>query len=408
MAKIFGVILAGGAGSRLGGANKAELRVGGAALLDRAKAALAPAEQLAVAGGARLTAGRTGGLPLLPDPVAGAGPLAGLAAGLAWAEAGGADWLLSTPVDAPFLAPSAFERLLRAADDKTDAVIAEADGRMQWLVAAWRPGLATAARTALAECDLAVARFAQGLRWRALPLPEAGPMFFNVNAPADLAIANARANTGGRRQMPDAETTKLLETVVARLCHDLIGPVGAVHNGVELAEESESADEAKEMIGMVKESAAQAWGRLAFFRAAFGSGGGLDGFGGVDIKQLLTGGLATRRLSFEVSGSLATADYKLSLAHARIAFGLAMAAGESLPRGGVVTVIAGGAVDAPQLAAIGEGERGELRDEIEAALAGAPPDPRSAHVCLLLARAKALGLTVEADAGDGRTSWKTA
>ena len=51
--------------------------------------------------------------------------------------------------------------------------------------------------------------------------------------------------------MEDAVTTKLLEAVVARLCHDLIGPVGAVHNGIELAEESDSGAESQEMIGMV-------------------------------------------------------------------------------------------------------------------------------------------------------------
>lgn len=207
--------------------------------------------------------------------------------------------------------------------------------------------------------------------------------------------------------MSDAEMTKLLEAVVARLCHDLIGPVGAVHNGVELAEESETADEAQEMIGMVKDSAKQAWGRLAFFRAAFGSGGGQDSWSGADIKQLLNGALATKRLSFDVSGALANPDFELDLERARVAFGLAMATSESMPRGGVVTVLAGGDVDAPMLAVMGEGDRGEIRDEAEAALAGAPADPRTAHIHLLLARAKNLGLRIEAEADGGRATWKT-
>lgn len=208
--------------------------------------------------------------------------------------------------------------------------------------------------------------------------------------------------------MADAIPAKLLEAIVARLCHDLIGPVGAVHNGVELAEESETTGEAKEMIGMVKDSASQAWGRLAFFRAAFGSGGGQDGFSGKDIQGLLAGGLATKRLSFQVSGSLSDPEFELDLANSRLAFGLAMAAAESLPRGGVVTVIAGGDPSAPSLAAIGDGERAELRDEIETALAGGAPDPRSAHVHLLLARARSSGKTVSADADGRKTTWKVA
>jgi len=206
--------------------------------------------------------------------------------------------------------------------------------------------------------------------------------------------------------MSDSDTTKLLEAVVARLCHDLIGPVGAVHNGVELAEESDTQEEAQEMIGMVKDSAAQAWGRLAFFRAAFGSGGGQESWSGKDIRDLLQGALATQRLSFTVSGALANPDFELGLDDARLAFGLAMSAGESLLRGGVVTVLAGGDAERPTLAAMGDGERAELKDEVEAALAGGPPEPRAAHVHLLLARARRLDRVVEAEADGGRTVWK--
>lgn len=208
--------------------------------------------------------------------------------------------------------------------------------------------------------------------------------------------------------MTGTDQTKLLEAIVARLCHDLIGPVGAVYNGVELAEESETASEAQEMIGMVKDSAVQAWGRLAFFRAAFGSGGGQDAFSGADIEDLLNKGLATKRLSFAVSGALADKGYELDLDNARLAFGLAMAAGESLPRGGVVTVVAGGDSSRPMLTAVGEGERAEIRDEVEAAMAGSAPEPRAAHVHLLLERARQNGRAVEAEADDGKTTWKAA
>lgn len=200
--------------------------------------------------------------------------------------------------------------------------------------------------------------------------------------------------------------TRLLESVVARMCHDLIGPVGAVHNGVELAEESETVAESQEIIGMVKDSAGQAWGRLAFFRAAFGSGGGQEHWSGAEIKDMLNGALATRRLSFEASGALADPAFKVALDDARLLFGLAMSAGESLPRGGVVTVLVGGDPEAPNLAAVGEGERAELKDEAEAALAGAAPEPRAAHIHLLTARARAMGRAVAAEADGRRTVWK--
>jgi len=194
-ARIYGLILAGGAGSRMGGADKSALVVGGVSFLARARHALGPAVRIAVAGGARVGPDAADGLPLLPDAAANAGPLAGLAAGLAWAEAGAADWLIVAPVDAPFLAASAYERLLDAAraEPELEAVVAEADSHVQWLTGAWRPWLAAEARRALDRPDRSVAAFLKTRRWRALPLATRPNMFLNVNAPADLAAANDHA-----------------------------------------------------------------------------------------------------------------------------------------------------------------------------------------------------------------------
>ena len=206
--------------------------------------------------------------------------------------------------------------------------------------------------------------------------------------------------------MSEYSETALSEAITARLCHDLIGPMGAVHNGVELAEESETAAESEDIMSMVKDSAKQAWGRRAFFRAAFGSGGGQDNWSGKDLEALLEGALATKRLSFARSGSLAQADYALSLDNARLLFGIAMAAAECLPRGDVVTILAGGAPDAPNLAAMGEGDRAELKDEVNQALSGAAPDARTAHLSLLNLRAKAMGRAIRAEAEDRKTTWQ--
>lgn len=194
--RVFGLVLAGGAGRRMGGADKARLEVGGLSLLDRALAALAPARRLAVAGGSRIRADDASGLVVLPDSRPGLGPLAGLAAGLAWAESGGADWLLTAPVDAPFLDAATYGALLAATDADLDAVFAASEGRSHWLIAAWRPRLAAAARHALKGEDLSVARFLKDKACRALDIPDAGRQFMNVNAPADLAAANALVAKG--------------------------------------------------------------------------------------------------------------------------------------------------------------------------------------------------------------------
>lgn len=197
--RAFGVVLAGGAGRRLGGADKARLEVGGQQMLARAFAALAPAARVAVAGGRRI---RPADLPervVLADPRPDRGPLGGIAAALAWAEAGGAQWLLTAPVDAPFLKPAIYEALLADMADSPDAAaaIAVADGRDQWLAAVLRPSLALSARKTLDTPDLAVARFLEGHGARRVPINNASDAFLNVNTPSDLAAAKRLAAREG-------------------------------------------------------------------------------------------------------------------------------------------------------------------------------------------------------------------
>src|SRR5258708_19826022 len=63
------------------------------------------------------------------------------------------------------------------------------------------------------------------------------------------------------------------ELMAARLCHDLVGPIGAVANGVELLTDGGSGD--AEVTGLIAVSARQATRRLQWFRVAFGSASGL-------------------------------------------------------------------------------------------------------------------------------------
>jgi molybdenum cofactor guanylyltransferase len=96
--RIFGVILAGGAGRRLDGQDKALLRVQGQTLLTHAIDRLHPqVESLAISYNG---AGLDHDFPILPD-AARLGPLAGIMAALHWAAAQGADAVVSVAVDTP-------------------------------------------------------------------------------------------------------------------------------------------------------------------------------------------------------------------------------------------------------------------------------------------------------------------
>ena len=113
-----GLVLAGGLARRMGGGDKALIRIGNATILERALARLAPqcATLLLNANG---DPGRFAsfGLPVVPDTVEGfAGPLAGILAGLdrVATEMPELDWVASVPGDCPFLPHDLVARLHHA------------------------------------------------------------------------------------------------------------------------------------------------------------------------------------------------------------------------------------------------------------------------------------------------------
>src|SRR5260370_40900926 len=105
--KTLGMVLAGGLARRMGGGDKALLRIGGAPILERVLERLAPQCRGIIlnANGDPVRFAFTG-LPVVADDVPDfAGPLAGVLAGLDWAAAHAPDteWIASVPGDCPFL-----------------------------------------------------------------------------------------------------------------------------------------------------------------------------------------------------------------------------------------------------------------------------------------------------------------
>lgn len=131
------VILAGGRGSRLGGVDKAAVRVGGRALLDRTLEAVSAGDPVVVVGPPRAADREV--VWTREDPP-GAGPLAGLAAGLRKVPAA-ADLVAVLAVDHPYLTSATLRRLADAVVTEprsAGAVLIDADGAPQWLLGVWR------------------------------------------------------------------------------------------------------------------------------------------------------------------------------------------------------------------------------------------------------------------------------
>jgi molybdopterin-guanine dinucleotide biosynthesis protein A len=130
MSGIGAVLLAGGSGSRLGGIDKARLRLGGETLLDRALAALSGLEVVVVGPPRAL-----GGVREVREDPPLSGPASAVVAGLALLPA--ADEVLLLAVDVPRL-PAALPLLLDAEAGPDGAVVVDADGRIQWLLGRYR------------------------------------------------------------------------------------------------------------------------------------------------------------------------------------------------------------------------------------------------------------------------------
>lgn len=147
------VVLAGGGARRLGGRDKPRLLVGGRTLLDRAIEACAGAGRITVVGPRRATARPVAWAREEPP---GGGPVAALAAGLAAVEA---PVVLVLAADLPFVAPAVTERLIAACAGARDgALLVDADGREQYLLAAYRTAALRDALAALSDVHGAALR----------------------------------------------------------------------------------------------------------------------------------------------------------------------------------------------------------------------------------------------------------
>ncbi|MGE0279274.1 MAG: molybdenum cofactor guanylyltransferase MobA [Rhizobiaceae bacterium] len=192
----FGLVLAGGLARRMGGGDKARLKVGGVTILDRVLACLSAqcAGILINANGDPARFADTGA-PVVADNVPGfVGPLAGVLAGLDWLAANRPDiaWILSVPGDCPFLPDDLVERLHGARRTEGTALACARSGEWRHpVVGLWPVALRENLRHAITVEDLhkiEVWTSRHGIAIADWPDQPVDP-FFNVNTPDDAAAA---------------------------------------------------------------------------------------------------------------------------------------------------------------------------------------------------------------------------
>jgi len=153
----------------------------------------------------------------------------------------------------------------------------------------------------------------------------------------------------------------------SRLCHDLLSPVGALNNGIELLADETDPKMREQCMSLLGDSARTTAGKLKFFRLAFGAAGGYgDSIALHDIRSAIEG-------LFPPSGRLELQwiidGDGLPKPAAKLLLNLVMMAGEALPRGGTLAIGAeqqGGTIE---IVVRGEGAKITFDPTIRSALA---------------------------------------
>src|SRR5580692_11954289 len=183
---------------------------------------------------------------------------------------------------------------------------------------------------------------------------------------------------------------------VSRVCHDLVGPLGAVVNGLEVLEDERDAAMREDALKLVTSSANQALARIQFMRIAFGAAGSagaeldLNEVGRL-VAGLLEGGKV--KLEWNVPHVYWAKDW------AKLLMNATLLAADCLPRGGLVRVDTSQDPSAPSFKIVATGPSARVLDEVEKALHGEPGGPidgRSIQPYLThkLARSINAGLTL--------------
>jgi histidine phosphotransferase ChpT len=151
--------------------------------------------------------------------------------------------------------------------------------------------------------------------------------------------------------------TRILELLIARLCHELAGPISAVVNGLELMSEDDP-DFVADAVRLVGTSARTASRRLQFYRFAYGRlpGEGTSPQIGRELAQKF----------FEMGNTRCDwpAEETHSLEWQRLACVLMVLAAEALPRGGTVRIRSHGA----GMVVEADGDTVRLAPEVQAGL----------------------------------------
>ncbi len=197
--------------------------------------------------------------------------------------------------------------------------------------------------------------------------------------------------------------TDLAAMLCSRLCHDMLSPVGALANGLELLADEQDPEMRARCMELLEQSARISADKLKFFRLAFGAAGGFGEAIPIDEAQSVIDALASDAKRVQINWAIA--EPSLPKPAVKVLLNLAQIALDALVRGGTLDIGAERRDGAVEIVARARGDRIAFDEAIGRALQGdlAPGEVTSrtaaAHMIAVLAEEMDGGLQYKL--GDG-------
>lgn len=168
------------------------------------------------------------------------------------------------------------------------------------------------------------------------------------------------------------DSIEFASLLCSRLCHDLLSPVGALNNGLELMADESDPEMRQRCLDLLADSAKASANKLKFFRLAFGSAGGFGDAVPTHEARVAIEGMFSASGRVKI-GWLIDEDM-LDKLPAKVLLNLALIAGDALVRGGQLDIGAEKRPGVTEIVVRGEGPKLVLDPDLRSALAGTLPE----------------------------------
>ena len=195
----------------------------------------------------------------------------------------------------------------------------------------------------------------------------------------------------------ELDALDLAALLCSRVCHDIISPVGAVINGLEVLDEDNSEEMRTFAFDLIRRSAAQASAKLQFARLAFGAAGSSGAEIDIgDAEKVATGYMKGEKATF----SFETPRVLMGKNKVKLLLNLILLANAAVPRGGAIAVKVEGAAEAPTFTLRSSGPSARVPPAFEKLVPGDIEglliDAQAVQAYYAGALARASGMSVEA------------